>query len=40
MTTTRIGKIARNKVADFGQFLAAGRVPVNLIVLKQFLPAH
>ena len=36
----RIRKIAGNKAADFVQLLAAGRVPVNLIVLKQLLPTH
>ena len=36
----RIRKIAGNKAADFIQLLGAGRVPINLIVLKQFLPTH
>jgi hypothetical protein len=35
-----IGKIARNKAADFSQLLAGGRVPVDLIVQKKFLPTH
>jgi hypothetical protein len=36
----RIRKIAGNKATDFVQLLTAGRVLVNLIVLKQFLPTH